>query len=75
VIGGLSEDFTLNMVGNVTGLLKRTTATANTTRAFAYEQIVIPAQAGTQRSEVSTHSLSGAVEGKPNCCPCRKTRE
>ena len=35
--GGISEDFTLNVVGNVTGLVERTTATANTTRAFTYD--------------------------------------
>lgn len=35
--GGISEDFTLNVVGNVTGLVERTTATANTTRGFTYD--------------------------------------
>jgi RHS repeat-associated protein len=35
--GGLSEDFTLNVVGNITGLVERTTGTANTTRAFTYD--------------------------------------
>jgi RHS repeat-associated protein len=35
--GGISEDFTLDVVGNVTGLVERTTATANTTRGFTYD--------------------------------------
>ncbi|WP_162140742.1 RHS repeat-associated core domain-containing protein [Arenimonas oryziterrae] len=36
-VDGLSEDFTLNAVGNITGVVERTTTSAMTTRSFAYD--------------------------------------
>lgn len=35
--GGLSEDFTLDVVGNVNKIVERTTATATATRTFTYD--------------------------------------
>jgi RHS repeat-associated protein len=36
---GLSEDSTVNVMGNITAITERTTGTANTTRQFAYDNI------------------------------------
>ena len=35
--GGISEDFTLDVVGNVNKIVERTNATANATRTFTYD--------------------------------------
>jgi RHS repeat-associated protein len=36
---GLSQDSTVNLMGNITAITERTTATANTTRQFAYDNL------------------------------------
>ncbi len=36
---GLSEDSTVNVMGNITAITERTTATANATRQFAYDNL------------------------------------
>ncbi len=36
---GLSQDSTVNVIGNITAITERTTATANTTRQFAYDNL------------------------------------
>jgi RHS repeat-associated protein len=36
---GLSQDSTVNVMGNITAITERTTATANTTRQFAYDNL------------------------------------
>jgi RHS repeat-associated protein len=36
---GLSQDSTVNIMGNITAITERTTATANTTRQFAYDNL------------------------------------